>query len=53
MPEKWMSVGEWVWENRWLRFVYLTMYYLAIVVGLIWLYGKGDFATPPFIYQGF
>lgn len=35
------------------RFVALTIYYLVILVGLMLLYGKGDFSTPPFIYQNF
>ena len=29
------------------------VYYLAIIAGLVALYGKGDFSTPKFIYQGF
>jgi hypothetical protein len=33
--------------------IFLTLYYLAIIVGLIILYGNGDFSTPPFVYQGF
>ncbi len=37
----------------WVRFLALTIYYLGILVGLIALYGKGDFSTPPFIYQYF
>jgi hypothetical protein len=37
----------------WVRAVCLTLYYLAIIFGLIVLYGRGDFSTPPFIYQGF
>jgi hypothetical protein len=37
----------------WVRTVALTLYYLAILLGLILLYGKGDFSSPPFIYQGF
>ncbi len=37
----------------WVRFLALTIYYLGILVGLIALYGKGDFSTPPFIYQHF
>jgi D-Ala-teichoic acid biosynthesis protein len=37
----------------WARFVVLTIYYLGILVGLIALYGRGDFSTPPFIYQNF
>ena len=29
------------------------LYYLAIVVALLLLYGRGDFVTAPFVYQGF
>jgi hypothetical protein len=39
--------------NPWMRAITLTLYYLAILIGLILLYGQGDFSTPPFIYQGF
>jgi hypothetical protein len=39
--------------NPWLRGVALVLYYLAILLALIVMYGKGDFSTPPFIYQGF
>jgi len=35
------------------RILALTLYYLAILLGLILLYGRGDFSTPTFIYQGF
>jgi hypothetical protein len=31
----------------------LILYYLAILVALIAMYGRGDFSTPPFVYQGF
>ena len=31
----------------------LVFYYLAIIATLIYLYGRGDFSTPPFVYQGF
>jgi hypothetical protein len=31
----------------------LILYYLFIIVTLIVMYGRGDFSTPPFIYQGF
>ncbi len=37
----------------WVRFVALTIYYLGILVALVAVYGKGDFSTPPFIYQNF
>jgi hypothetical protein len=45
--------------NRWLsahpriRLAALTFYYLAIIAALILLYGRGDFSTPPFVYQDF
>ncbi len=35
------------------RAVLLFFFYLAIIAGLIILYGKGDFSAPPYIYQGF
>jgi len=31
----------------------LTIFYLAILLALIVMYGKGDFSTHPFVYQGF
>ncbi len=31
----------------------LVFYYLGIIAALIYLYGRGDFSTPPFVYQGF
>lgn len=40
-------------DNPRLRVAALTLYYLAIIAGLIMLYGRGDFSTPPFVYQGF
>jgi hypothetical protein len=31
----------------------LTLYYTLVVFVLIVMYGRGDFSTPPFLYQGF
>ena len=45
--------------ERWLeahpraRVTLLTLYYLGIIGALVLLYGRGDFATPPFVYQDF
>ena len=39
--------------NPWIRGGVLTLYYLAIILGLIIIYAKGDFSTPAFVYQGF
>lgn len=36
-----------------LKRVLLVLYYLAITLVLIWMYGRGDFSTPPFVYQEF
>jgi hypothetical protein len=36
-----------------LRRVLLILYYFAVIAGLILMYGRGDFSTPPFVYQGF
>jgi len=33
--------------------VLLILYYFAIIVALILMYGRGDFSTQPFVYQGF
>ena len=33
--------------------VLLILYYFAVIAGLIVMYGRGDFSTPPFVYQGF
>lgn len=35
------------------RSLLLGLYYLAILFGLLMIYGRGDFSTPPFVYQGF
>ncbi len=40
-------------SNRALLTLLLVMYYLLIIGGLLVLYGKGNFSTPPFVYQGF
>jgi hypothetical protein len=44
-----------VWLSRHprIRLIALTLYYLGIIAGLIVLYGRGDFSTPGFVYQGF
>ncbi len=47
-----VGLSKW-FAQPWVRFVMLTAYYLGILVGLVALYGQGDFSTPPFIYQNF
>jgi len=43
----------WLEHHPSARLAGLTIYYLAIIVALILLYGRGDFSTPPFVYQEF
>ena len=50
---RWMLYFTGIFTNPIARGVTLTLYYLLIILGLILLYGKGDFSTPKFIYQGF
>ena len=50
---RWMSSFTGIFTNPWVHGMLLTLYYLAILAGLIWLYGKGNFTAPKYIYQGF
>ena len=43
----------WLKGNSPLHRVLLVLYYFAIIAILILMYGRGDFSTPPFVYQGF
>jgi hypothetical protein len=43
----------WLARHPQLHRLLLVLYYLVIIVALILMYGRGDFSTPPFIYQGF
>ena len=39
--------------TRALRTFGFFVYYLAIIILLLWIYGRGDTPTAPFVYQGF
>ena len=39
--------------HGWVRSVALYLYYLAVIITLLLIYGRGDFTTAPFVYQGF
>jgi hypothetical protein len=43
----------WLEKHPTLHSVLLIVYYLAVILALIVIYGRGDFSTPPFVYQGF
>ena len=47
------AVKSWLAAHPRTRLTALTLYYLAIIGALILLYGRGDFSTPPFVYQDF
>jgi hypothetical protein len=43
----------WLERHPTLHRALLVVYYLAVILALIVMYGRGDFHTPPFVYQGF
>jgi len=43
----------WLEAHPGTRLSLLTLYYLGVIAGMIVLYGRGDFSTPSFVYQGF
>jgi len=43
----------WIRRHPRLRLLMLILYYIGVIAGLVIMYGRGDFSTPPFIYQGF
>jgi hypothetical protein len=43
----------WLERHPTLHRVLLIVYYVAVILALIAMYGRGDFSTPPFVYQGF
>ncbi len=44
---KWLETHPLLWR------AVLILYYLGVIAGLIVMYGRGDFSTPPFVYQAF
>jgi len=40
-------------DHPWVRVALFTVYYFAIIVVLIIMYGKGNFAPLDFVYQGY
>lgn len=47
------AVEAWLAERPKAKLVAYSLYYLAIAIILILMYGRGDFSTPPFVYQEF
>jgi hypothetical protein len=46
-------IPRWLQSHPRTRLALLTLYYFMIIAGLLALYGRGDFSTPSFVYQGF
>ncbi len=53
MTKHWLTSITALCGNPWVTQIALTLYYLGIIAGLIAIYGRGDFSTPPFVYQSF
>jgi hypothetical protein len=49
----WTALKQRMEQRPDLQLLVRTLYYLAILLGLFALYGRGDFSTPAFVYQGF
>ena len=47
------AVQQWLDAHPNVRVALLTVYYLAIILTLLLMYGEGNFSTPEFIYQEF
>ena len=43
----------WLEKHPALHRVLLILYYFTIILALLLMYGRGDFSTTPFVYQGF
>jgi hypothetical protein len=53
MPKSWTSFIAARCADGAMQASVMTVYYLAILVGLLVLYGAGDWSVPTFVYQGF
>jgi hypothetical protein len=43
----------WLEKHPALHRVLLILYYFGVILALVLMYGRGDFSTAPFVYQGF
>ena len=53
MIARWTRFTTALWASWLVQNGALALYYLAILLGLLLLYGSGDFSAPEFVYQGF
>lgn len=50
LSERWNLL---LYTHPYLRTALLFLYYVLLIVTLAFMYGRGDFSTPPFVYQEF
>ena len=53
MRRRWIASITMLRASPQARVAALALYYVAVLAGLILIYGRGDFSTPSFVYQGF
>jgi hypothetical protein len=53
MIKRWMAFFTGLYRSPWGHTLLLAIFYLAIIAGLVMMYGRGDFVPHEFIYQGF
>ncbi len=53
MIRRWTPLFTTIYHSPTVRVVVLTLYYVAILLALLAMYGRGHFETPSFIYQAF
>lgn len=51
--KSWMPFFTTVCNDARIKRIVLVLYYFAILISLILMYGKGDFSAPSFVYQNF
>lgn len=47
------EIEQWLAQHPRTRVALLTLYYLGLIAALLAMYGRGNFDTPEFVYQGF
>jgi hypothetical protein len=53
MFERWTNSAATLARSPTIRVAVLMLYYLSVLAALLFLYARGQFQSPPFIYQGF
>jgi hypothetical protein len=48
-----VQLEQWLAGRPRTRLALLALYYLGLIAALLVMYGRGNFDTPEFVYQGF